>query len=299
MNKQIYFAILLAGLLFQPKCHAQESAALPFVAIDRNPVTAAMGGAQAVSGLYNPSAVPFTGSDLVLSYQRWAPSTFKTNNVNLLAAFKVGDKLGINLEGAFQQGNEIPQVNESGIPGSKSLRPQDLLAGLGVGFAFTENLSAGVSARFASTSIESGSSYSAVGADAFVMYHAESLSATVGVANLGTPVESKGQTYPLPASVKAGVGYRKDFDQNALRLAADADYFFVGGFGAAAGAEFGIKDRFFLRAGAHLGSGKAPLPTYVTLGAGVQFSGFHLDLCWMTANPVLGNTLHAGLGYQF
>ena len=134
-NKRL-FAVILAGLVFL-QGHAQESSALSFVSIDRNPATAAMGGAQAVSALYNPSAIPFSGSDAVLSYQMWAPKTFNSGNMNLLAAFKIGDKLGISVSGAYQMGQEYTLVNESGISG-KTFRPSDMLVGVGVGFRFTE-----------------------------------------------------------------------------------------------------------------------------------------------------------------
>ena len=55
----------------------------------------------------------------------------------------------------------------------------------------------------------------------------------------------------------------------------------------------------FVRAGAHIGTGRSPLPTYLSLGAGAKFSGFHFDLCFMTLNEAIGNTLAIGLGYAF
>lgn len=295
-NKRI-FAVILAGLVFL-QGHAQESSALSFVSIDRNPATAAMGGAQAVSALYNPSAIPFSGSDAVFSYQMWAPKTFNSGNMNLLAAFKIGDKLGFSVSGAYQMGQEYTLVNESGISG-KTFRPSDMLGGIGVGFAFTETLSAGVSARFASTTVASGTSYSGIGADVFVLYHAGALSATAGVSSLGMKVKSGNDSYALPTAAKAGVGYDMDLSENTLKLAADLSYFLLGGVEAAAGGEFGYKDMLFLRAGAHIGTGKSPLPTYVSLGAGFKYAGFHVDLCWLTANQILGNTLQLGLGYRF
>ncbi len=295
-NKRL-FAVILAGLVFL-QGHAQESSALSFVSIDRNPATAAMGGAQAVSALYNPSAIPFSGSDAVFTYQRWAPKTFNSGNMNLLAAFKIGDKLGISVSGAYQMGQEYTLVNESGISG-KTFHPSDMLGGIGVGFAFTENLSAGVSARFASSTVASGTSYSGIGADVFVLYHAGALSATAGVSSLGMKVKSGNDSYALPTAAKAGVGYDMDLSENTLKLAADLSYFLLGGVEAAAGGEFGYKDMLFLRAGAHIGTGKSPLPTYVSLGAGFKYAGFHVDLCWLTANQILGNTLQLGLGYRF
>ena len=51
--------------------------------------------------------------------------------------------------------------------------------------------------------------------------------------------------------------------------------------------------------GIHLGSDSIPFPTYVSLGAGVKFSGVHLDISYLTINNVIGNTLTAGIGYEF
>ena len=100
-------------------------------------------------------------------------------------------------------------------------------------------------------------------------------------------------------SVKAGAGYDVDLSGNRLQFGADLDYFFSGGFGAAAGTEFSFKDMIFVRAGAHIGTGRSPLPTYLSLGAGAKFSGFHLDVCFLTLNEAIGNTLMAGIGYAF
>lgn len=87
--------------------------------------------------------------------------------------------------------------------------------------------------------------------------------------------------------------------ENSLKLAGNFDYFLSGGVGAAAGGEFAFKDILFLRAGAHIGTGTSPLPTYLSLGSGVKFAGFHADFCWLTANEVIGNTLMVGIGYCF
>ena len=112
-------------------------------------------------------------------------------------------------------------------------------------------------------------------------------------------VKSGNDSYALPTAAKAGVGYDMDLSENTLKLAADLSYFLLGGVEAAAGGEFGYKDMLFLRAGAHIGTGKSPLPTYVSLGAGFKYAGFHVDLCWLTANQAIGNTLMAGIGYRF
>ena len=106
---------------------------------------------------------------------------------------------------------------------------------------------------------------------------------------------------------------------HSIRLNADLDWFPVSGsLTAALGAEYGFQSRYFIRAGYHLAAGRtgaggwtarggsAVLPSFATLGAGLcldhsalPFLGhtsLHLDLAWLIAHPVLGNTLHAGLG---
>ena len=206
--------------------------------------------------------------------------------------------MGITLTGAFQNGSPYTTVDASGNAGS-SFTPTALLAGAGFGFRFTETLSAGATVRFASEKLSDKDSYSAIAADILVSFKKDGLKAAAGVANLGTPVKSGKQSYSLPMSVKAGVGYGVDLSGNKLNFGADLDYFFSGGLGAAAGTEFAFKDMVFVRAGAHIGTGRSPLPTYLSLGAGAKFSGFHFDLCFMTLNEAIGNTLAIGLGYAF
>ena len=290
--------IFVVGILSLLWTAANAQDALPFLRIDRDPATAAMGGIQAVSDLQNPGLVPFSGNNVIFSYQNWAPKAIHSTNLNLLGAFKVGEKMGITLTGAFQNGSPYTSVDASGNMGNP-FTPTALLAGAGFGFRFTETLSAGATVRFASEKLSDKDSYSAIAADILVSFKKDGLKAAAGVANLGTPVKSGKQSYSLPMSVKAGVGYGVDLSGNKLNFGADLDYFFSGGLGAAAGTEFAFKDMVFVRAGAHIGTGKSPLPTYLSLGAGAKFSSFHFDLCFLTLNEAIGNTLMIGLGYAF
>ena len=43
----------------------------------------------------------------------------------------------------------------------------------------------------------------------------------------------------------------------------------------------------------------AGLPSHLALGLGFQYAGFRLDASFLTASPLLGNTLHVGIGYTF
>lgn len=272
--------------------------AMPFLRADRNPATSAMGGAQMTSSLYNPAAVPFGGSDIVLSYQSWAPAAAKATHVNLLAGVRLGEKLGLTVLGAYQMGEPYQALDGSGNLGA-SFTPSELVAGLGAGYAFTDALSAGAQVKFARMGISQSSSYTAVAADVYVMYAAGALKVSGGISSIGTPVKSGDKSYGLPTSVTAGAGYDLVFGTSAVKVAADFDYFFSGGVGLGLGARYAFADMVFVRAGYHLGTDKAPIPSYASLGAGFKWAGFHVDLSFLMASASLGNTLCVGLGYSF
>ena len=289
-------AFLLTGLaaLAQP--------AMPFMRIDRNPVTAAMGGAESVSPLYNPGVLPFaSSSNVVASYQLWAPRTVGSNHFNLLAGIKLGEKLGLTATGAYQMGKPYTIMDASGAPGG-TFSPNEMMAGLGIGFRFTESLGIGATVRFASEKLTAKNSYSTIAGDLLLVYRTNGLTLTGGIASLGTGVadEIAGSNNHLPpTSVRIGAGYHYDLGEGIINAAVDADYYLAGGLGGALGAEYGYKEMVFVRAGAHLGGQAAPIPTYVSLGAGVKFSGVHLDISFLTLNEIIGNTLTAGIGYEF
>jgi len=291
-----YLSILFV-LFISLGMHAQS--AMSFLRIDRNPSTAAMAGAEALSPLYNAAAIPFADkSDAIFSYQMWSPSTLPSNNFNILGAVKIGKKMGVNIIAAQQIGAPYTIADISGKEGDE-FTPKDLVVGAGFGIGFTENLSAGATLRFASQTIAESAKYSSISADVFVEYVLGGLKATGGIASIGPKVKSGDNSYALPASVKLGVGYGLPINDFSLDARADFDYYFAGGIGLSAGAEFGFKDMVFVRAGGRVGTGTSPVPTHLALGLGAKFFGVHLDLCYLTANEIIGNTLMAGIGYSF
>lgn len=298
MTMKKYILTALVAALLPVSLFAQESAALPFIRIDRSAITSAMGGTEALSPLYNPAAVPFRGSDVAFTFQNWAPGGLKSTNLNLMGGIKIGKRFAINVIGAYQKGQEYSLTDVSGKTGS-SFAPSDILAGGGLGFAITDFLSLGVNVKFAQSTIAANAKYSAIAADAFVMFKMKGFYATAGVASLGTPVKSGEESYPLPASAKVGVGYDAHFGTSAILVAADADVFFIGGLGLGLGAQYAWNDMVFVRAGFHVGSGKSPLPSYGSFGLGFKIVGIHLDASYILGNAALGNTLCVGLGYAF
>ena len=276
-------------LLFWAWLLPAQNTAMLFLPVNRDAAT--VGGTQVLSSLYNPAAIPFTGSDVQLSYQRWAPSVAPANHINLLSGIRVGKRVGVGLTVGYQMGEEFALTDGS------FYMPSDLVVGLGAGVAFTDYLSIGVNAKYARQGLTKEVAYQAFAADAFLMFNMEGFRAAAGVASVGTPVKAAGgKSYALPAAAKIGAGYGFKF---GLSLQADADIYFAGGFAAAGGVQYAWKDMLFARVGYHYGSDAAPVPSYLALGLGVKFIGIHLDVSYLTASKALGNSFTIGVGYSF
>ena len=84
-----------------------------------------------------------------------------------------------------------------------------------------------------------------------------------------------------------------------FQASAEVDYLFAGAIMAGIGAEYGFKDIAFIRAGFHYGDAQKAIPTYASVGLGVQYWGVRLDATWITASSVLGNSLGFSLSYSF
>lgn len=293
-----FILVSLMALCLPMALPAQESPALPFLAIDRNPVTLATGAAQATSILYNPAAAPLLGSDIAFSFQSWAPQAVKSTHLNLMGGIKQGRTMGLQFMGAYQSGAEYTVTDASGNIGDP-FKPSDLLLGVGIGFSFSKTFSGGVSVKLASSSLSPEDKATSIAADVFVMYAKGGFKASAGVANLGTPVKSGETSYGIPASAKAGAAYQLPFGTSAVEFKADFDYFFTGGIGLGAGAQYAWNDTVFVRAGYHLGGQKAPIPSFASVGLGVKFVGIHIDACYLLASEALGNTLSIGVGFAF
>ena len=276
-------------LLFWAWLLPAQNTAMLFLPVNRDAAT--VGGTQVLSSLYNPAAIPFTGSDVQLSYQRWAPSVAPANHINLLSGIRIGKRVGVGLTVGYQMGEEFALTDGS------FYMPSDLMVGLGAGVAFTDYLSIGVNAKYARQGLTKEVAYQAFAADAFLLFNMAGFRVAAGVASVGTPVKAAGgKSYALPAAAKIGAGYGFGF---GLSLQADADIYFAGSFAMAGGVQYAWKDMLFARVGYHYGSEKAPVPSYLALGLGVKFIGIHLDVSYLTASKALGNSFTIGVGYSF
>lgn len=296
-------SILVAAvaLLSSAGAFAQKQEVLTFTRIERNPRASALAGAGAASlsraayaSFTNAAIIPFyekTG-DFAAGYQYWAPSLGASHAVNAAGAFKFG-AVGVALGGVYQM--EQPDFD--------GFRPSALQVNAGFGAQIASWLGFGVNARFVRENLFQGKSNNAFGADVMVLVApVQGLSVTAGVANLGSSIKDQLKNeYPQPASLRVAAAYRLAFAKmHAVEVMVDEDYYYNSKTNAVAfGAEYGFNDMVFARVGYRLASQGAAYGSHLGVGLGVQYAGFRLDVSYLTASEVIGNSLCAGLGFSF
>lgn len=304
MRKTLY---ILGLLLVSITSGAQ---ALPFAAADYDPAVLGKGGAfmtETTSSAYasfgNPAAVPFSGKnlDVAVGYTLWQPSSAASNILGLGASYLVKEKIGISLGLAYGMNAPYDIVDPAGnIKGT--FKPSDIQINAGFSWLIMPYLSIGANLGYASSALAEGHSYGAFNADVMAMVKFGGLKASVGVRNLGTSVKSSsGDSFQLPSSVAAGVGYTLAAGEKlALDFNVDADYHFNGGVAVAGGVSCTVVEMATVRAGYRYG-GNTVLPSYASVGAGLCLFGARIDLAYLIAgkNSPFANTLCVGAGFSF
>ena len=150
MKRFVFSTLLLLASV--PCLFAQGTDALPFIRIDRNPVTSAMAGAGSASdgaaayaAFSNASILPLAGGrgDAAVSYQSWMPSALsKSTNFQGGASFKVAPRVAVALGYAHQLGTAYEAFDNTGLS-TGTFTPKDHLAALGVGIGLGERLAVG------------------------------------------------------------------------------------------------------------------------------------------------------------
>ncbi len=281
---------------------AASAQSMPSLFIPSDPTAAAVAGssmareATAFASADNACAMSFSPKTFAIasSYGMWAPETADNKVISIGSFFRTGERLTVGLSGSYLADNAMNITNANGaVTGSFS--PKDIIARAAVSYLLTDALSLGVSGKFLSSSIAPDMSGTAFGGDVSLMFRQNSLSAALALCNLGSSISYGGDSYSMPAYLRAGAAY----SEGSLVLSAEADYLLDGAFGAALGAEYGIADIAFLRAGYHYGAEDMGLPSFASAGLGVKFAGFEFNAAYLLASETLGGTMTFGLGYSF
>lgn len=292
--------LFLAGLSVCFLCQAQEAAkstvALAFTQIDNQPSSIALGGLSLINGSPTARLHSKEKADISVSWQNWQPKTTQNTHLFGAASFRLGKRLSLSADFLFRGGKSYEVFDNNGNSKGE-FKPSQMAMSLGAGFLLTNHLSVGARFRYATSKIGKDALSAGFSADVLVTFNSEAFSVTGGVCNAGPSVKSQsGDSFSQPMSAAILAGYSLPV---GLSFYAGGNYYFSGGLTAALGVQYAYKDVVFVRAGYHLGTGDAPIPSFASVGLGVKFVGIHIDASYLLASEVLGNTLALGVGFAF
>lgn len=300
------FRMALLLILSAPILQAQT---MPSLMIGTDAVTLAKGSVGIVS---MSDGAALQNNVALMSFSRnrfsarvggvlWQPSyaDFKTFGAGGTA--RVTDRLALGLDFRYLVMPSYDSVSESGtVLRDGSFTPGEMNLAVGGSYAFLDCLSAGLTLRYAASSLAEEAKASIFGLDVGFCYRKDALAAGISVNNIGTKVKyGEGASASQPSVLRAGAGYRFIFGTSALEASAEADLLFAGGFMGGIGCEYSFKDMLFVRAGYHFGTSANAIASHASAGLGVRFFGLDLSLACLFANPVLSATTALSLAYSF
>jgi len=225
----------------------------------------------------------------------WSVSGQASTLLGAEAAYKfpLGIEAGISTKVVVDKPYEI--TNARGMV-SGTFSPLESAFGVFAAYDVLDCLKAGLRARFIYSAVAEYNAASALGTDIYAVYSKGGLKASLETCNLGTRIDFGSGSYPQPSLVRACTAWAP---LKGLLVAADADYLFEGALMAGAGIEYAFKGLVALRAGYHYGDASKAIPSYATLGAGLEIKGFSLDGVFLLATDILKGTAMFRIGYEF
>jgi len=278
---------LLYSLAALCLCAAASAQALPALLIPTEGRSLAMGGVSEFRQAKDVDASAFFGI--------WAPQTVSSTMLGADVKFKVGEKLAITggLKNFSDKAYDITE--EVGGPTS-TFKPSDFLLTIGTEYSITESILAGLRLGTVSSTIAKDVTGSAFCIDIYGRFIKPTWSIGAAGRNIGSSINYGYGDYALPSYMALDGNWSPI---KGLTVAAEADYLFSGAIMASAGAEYGIADMAFLRAGFHYGDEQKALPTFLSLGVGGKFGGFRIDAAMLLLSKTLNTSFTVSLGYSF
>jgi len=279
---------------------AAQSTALGFIRIDRNPRTSAFAGAGAAS-VGNGAYAAFKGAatlpslpglgDAFASVQLWQMSNEVDKSTHLAAGtgFRFG-KFGVALGGVYQKSVPLGDFT-----------PSDYLVSLGLSYQPLEVLAVGLNVRYAGQNLAPSAKTGGISVDVSLLGKiGPEFTVSGTVAGLGPKVKGSVAEYSQPAYAGIGLAWKHALAaEHGIELMLDGEYGFDNAPAAAVGAEYAYDNLVFLRVGYRVAGKNAVIPSHLALGFGLRIQGFRADISYLTASPVLGNTLSFGVGFSF
>ena len=288
-------SIIIATGLISLAAAAQNptSEALPFMQLDYNPSSLAMGSTVVPTAALLPfSDIKVAGG---VTYQNYLPQISATQYIGGGMAGRF-DKIGYSISFVHGTGEKI-YVMDAAVD---YYVPRDMLLNAGVSYAFVDFMALGVNVKYGketpwTTSIDG------LAADVILAGKVNDIDFAAGVSSIGPKVKSQssGQTFDLPSAITFGAGYNcKLTEEHAFTIRAKLDSYFTSGLAAGAGVEYCWSGMVSARAGYHYG-GESIVPTFASAGLGICYSGITLDAAYLFASDVLGGTFAISAGVRF
>lgn len=240
--------------------------------------------------------------DVALSYGNWAQFD-KSNSLFSLSGYGlIGKRIGIGLSARYLMQPSFESFDENGnLIGTIS--PKDYSLDLAASYLIVDGLSFGATLRYIGSDLGGVKKGNAFGVDFGLQYKIKDFTLGVSYTNLGSKIDYGYNRYSLPSLLKLGASYSHCFNQrHNLGAFVQGDYYVVSkGFAAGAGLEYGFNNMIFLRAGYHYGDSGKTIPSYASVGLGLQFIGIALNASYLissTASP-LNNSFSVSLGWGF
>lgn len=271
---------------------ASYGQSVPFLNFFSDARTAAMGNAgYALSSPFSihqnaaaimPESDPEMG--VALSYLLWQPNATNTNLLNV-AGYLKHNNLGFMGGIRYHSLGSIEKTDDQGNA-IGAFSPNEYTLELGLGYRLNSSVSLGMTLRHIGSQLDEDKKASAVAVDLSMLYNSDNFRIGVGMSNLGSKMEYGYSKHGLPTRIRTGLVYRFIlYGKHALIGVADAAYQLTQnyqGIVSGIGAEYSYDNMIALRTGYQLES-EAVGPSYASVGCGVHFSGFSLDLAFMLA----------------
>ncbi len=257
--------------------------------------------ATAFSFWNNPAAVSFSEKKMSvgLSYGLMQPKLSKSNMGAVAGYGKLNDKLSIQAAGKLYMHSPYDRMDSNGIF-QGTFAPKEYTLGVGVAYRIIPCLSAGAGLNYIGSDIGGPKSASAFSANLGVFLHLKGFTAGLRASNIGSSINYGGAaSYSLPVDIALGAAYKLGKpEKHNLDITGQFNMMPTSkAYIAAAGLRYNYSSIFHIAAGYSYSIDKEA-PSFLTLGAGAEFAGINLDICYVVGSP-LSNTLMINLGYAF
>lgn len=303
-----YIMTISVALSFCVSATALKAQVLPSLLLNQDPASLAMGSAGVSSEAdafaleTNVASMSFSEKTMSVKagFGMWQPAYADLKTVGVAGTYRISDKIGVGLDFKY-----LMMPSYSGVTGNgadirdSEFKPSEYGIAAGFSYAFMDCLSAGLTLRYAGSSLAPEASAKVFAADLGLYFKKNAVSAGLSLNNLGTKAKYSEVAYAQPMLVKLGAGYDLEMGTSELFFAAQADILFAGGIMAGVGCEYAFKDMVFARAGYHYGNSANVIPSYGSAGLGLNIAGVTLDFAYLYGSKTLANSMCVSLGYSF